>query len=83
VLLRVSRFHDGSSEASTQCHFTFHRNVTQKTASINVINCITTNQVLAFSALTLLVGRQEGHPACKKLEWWGAGVVICLEQGAD
>ena len=34
---------------------------------------------LAFSALTLLVGRQEGHPACKKTEWWGAGVVICLE----
>jgi len=33
----------------------------------------------AFSALTLLVGRQEGHPACKKTEWWGAGVVICLE----
>jgi len=32
-----------------------------------------------FSALTLLVGWQEGHPACKKLEWWGAGVVICLE----
>jgi len=29
----------------------------------------------AFSALTLLVGRQEG--------WWGAGVVVCLEQGAD
>jgi len=24
----------------------------------------------AFSALTLLVGRQEEHPACKKLEWW-------------
>jgi len=23
--------------------------------------------VFAFSALTLLVGRQEGHPACKKL----------------
>jgi len=37
----------------------------------------------AFSALTLLVGRQEGHPACKKLEWWGAGVVICLERDAD
>jgi len=33
--------------------------------------------------LTLLDGRQEGHPACKKTEWWGAGVVICLEQGAD
>ena len=34
-------------------------------------------------ALTLLVGRQEGHPACKKTEWWDAGVVICLERGAD
>jgi len=32
--------------------------------------------------LTLLVGRQEGHLACKK-QWWGAGVVICLERGAD
>jgi len=38
---------------------------------------------LAFSALTLLVGQQEGHPVCKKTEWWGAGVVICLERGAD
>ena len=37
----------------------------------------------AFSALTLLVGRQEGHLACKKLEWWGTGVVICLERDAD
>jgi len=33
--------------------------------------------------LTLLVGRQEGHPACKKTELRGAGVVICLERGAD
>jgi len=37
----------------------------------------------ASSALTLLVRRQEGHPACKKTERWGAGVVICLERGAD
>jgi len=37
----------------------------------------------AFSALTLLVGWQEGHPACKKTEWWGAGMVICLERGTD
>ena len=35
--------------------------------------------LVAFSALTLLVGRQEGHPAYKKL----SGEVICLEQGAD
>jgi len=33
--------------------------------------------------LTLLVGLQEGHAACKKLEWWDAGVVICLERGPD
>ena len=37
----------------------------------------------AFSASTLLVGRQEGHPACKKTQWCGAGVVICLERCAD
>ena len=37
---------------------------------------------MVFSALTLLVGRQEGHPAYKT-EWWGAGVVIYLERGAD
>jgi len=36
-----------------------------------------------FGALTLLVGRQEGHTACKKTEWWGTGMVICLERGAD
>jgi len=39
--------------------------------------------MVAFSALTLLVGRQEGHLAYKKTEWWSAGVVICLERGAD
>jgi len=38
---------------------------------------------ISFSALTRLVGQQEEHPACKKTEWWGAGMVICLEQGAD
>jgi len=32
--------------------------------------------------VTLLVGRQEEHLAVKT-EWWGAGVVICLERGAD
>ena len=42
-----------------------------------------TELVSAFSALTLLVGREEGHPACKKTEWWGAGVVVCLEQDSD
>jgi len=30
----------------------------------------------AFSALTLLVGREEEHPTCKRFEWCGAGVVL-------
>ena len=38
---------------------------------------------VAFSALTLLVGQQEGHLACKTIVWWDAGIVMCLGQGAD
>ena len=34
--------------------------------------------VLSFSALTLLVRRHEERPACKKIEWWGTDIVICL-----
>jgi len=42
--------------------------------------------IVAFSALTFLVGRQEGHPACKKwgmhwlvrMEWHPAGWSVCL-----
>jgi len=45
--------------------------------------------LVAFSALTLLVGRQEGHPACKNgggggghwliwMEWRPAGWSLCL-----
>jgi len=39
--------------------------------------------MIAFSTLMPLVGQQEGHPTCKKTEWWDAGVVLCLGQGAD
>jgi len=46
-------------------------------------NCLTAVIKFAFSVFMLLVGRQEDHPAFKKLEWWGTGVVICLERGAD
>ena len=55
--------------------------------------CITINLLIlycvllfiyAFRALTLLVARQEGHPVGKKtFEWWGTGMVICLERDAD
>jgi len=47
-----------------------------------ILTCMCLQCYCLFSALTLLVGRQEGHPACKK-NWWGAGVVIRLEQDAD
>jgi len=33
--------------------------------------------------LTLLVGRQEGHPACKKLSGGVLAWLSCLERGAD
>jgi len=46
-------------------------------------NTDTTDDLCAFNALKLLVGQQEGHPDCKKLEWWDAGVVIWLGRGAD
>jgi len=37
-------------------------------ASWNFPQCV--YAIYAFSALTLLVGRQEGHLACKKVGWW-------------
>jgi len=33
-----------------------------------------------FDAVGWAAGRPSG---LKKTEWWGAGMVICLEQGAD
>ena len=39
-------------------------------------------QIIAFSALMLLLGQQEGiRPV--KTEWWGTGMVISLNLGAD
>jgi len=46
------------------------------------IICLQLSLSCAFNALTLLVGHQEEHPACKNL-WRGAGMVICLEWGAN
>ena len=50
-----------------------------------VILYLVCRQKHAFSALMLLVGRQEGHLACRKLsgEVPGTGVVICLERDAN
>jgi len=49
----------------------------------NLGTLVTVKQVskvsAAYSALMLLVARQEGYLACKKTECWGTGMVICLE----
>jgi len=57
---------------------------------ISVLHNITLNVLLITSqifftrsALTLLVGRQEGHPACKKLSGDVLAWLFCLERGAD
>jgi len=39
--------------------------------------------VYGLQCFALLVWCQEQHPACKKIEWCGTGVVICLERGAN
>jgi len=40
-------------------------------------------KIFTFSAVMLLVGRQEGHPLQPvKTEWWDVGMVMCLGQGA-
>jgi len=50
--------------------------LSQKSLTVlSVETCFDVISLFAFSALTLLVGRQ----ACKKL----SGGVVCLEQGAD
>jgi len=40
-------------------------------------------ELVAFSALTLLVGVAGRASGLYKTEWWVAGMVICLEWGAD
>jgi len=37
---------------------------------LSKVNSSSSSNNMAFSALTLLVGWQEGHPACKKLSGW-------------
>jgi len=38
--------------------------------------------LVAFSALTLLVGRQEGHPACKKMGGWWRWALVSPDEVA-
>jgi len=55
-----------------QCYRTIVQN---KITEHGVIHC--------SSVLWCWLGGRKGIRPVKKLEWWGAGVVICLERGAD
>jgi len=48
-------------------------------AEMDICTIVSATDLYALRALTLLAGRHEGHPACKKTEWWSAGMVISLE----
>ena len=56
----TSIYVDNGSVATEFCDISHLRIVI---SFYNRVSC----SIFAFSALTLLVGRQEGHPACKKL----------------
>ena len=43
--------------------------VPRENSLVLLLYAISNQYIHAFSALALLVGRQEGHPACKKTEW--------------
>jgi len=61
---------DGWFKTGTVCRLLTEAVVTSmfgSGVSINLVHVIQLCVDSAFSALTLLVGRQEGHPACKKL----------------
>ena len=81
-----------SNNIITECQILWHKCYAKwpiwydTRCNITMNYCILKNHwcsVLALNALTLLVGWQEGYPTCKNMEWWGSGVVICLEWGAN
>jgi len=64
------------AKAEVQAHSRRGKNMCMQDRAREIQEYADTNS--AFSALTLLVGHQEGHLACKKTEWWDVGVVVCM-----
>ena len=76
-----------SASSPSTVLWAFH---TIQPSSSGIVVHLPENRVVAFSALTLLVRRQEGHPACKKMgndggghwlvqtEWHPAGWLVCM-----
>ena len=57
-----------------EAYMLFYVRYPKPAVRVNYFLCIVWH-ICAFSALMLLVGRQEGHPACKKLS---GGVLVWL-----
>ena len=72
-------FSDDPTMYSPQSMHTDNTTISTSAATLRVksglVNCTLGDVMVAFSALTLLVGWQEGHPACKKLS---GGVLVWL-----
>jgi len=69
-----------ADDSSPACRTTTHPETKELPTSIGtvpftVVSCLYIFSIIAFSALTLLVGWQERHPACKKLS---GGVLVWL-----
>jgi len=69
---------DDKSEGRTVLFSTAYTTVCNTVICIHIILIllICFCHISAFNALMLLVGRQEGHPACKTTQWWDAGMVV-------
>ena len=92
-LLRFS-IHDGMDAGTDplDTHTIQYKHITWRTCirrqtyhfSVILLQCLLPTVPTAFSALTLLVGRHEEHPSCKKLSGGVlAWLCVCLERGAD
>jgi len=64
----------GTIKTGNDEHFSINFQKTERVINRQVILKNGQQSVLSFSDMTLLVGRQEGHPACKKL----SGVLVWL-----
>ena len=68
----TTAFHHPSSSTAASAHNHMHSGA-GKTCSFCItylLNHASMCSVHAFTALTLLVGQQGGHPTCKKLSGW-------------
>jgi len=54
------------SQGSVNTHFRYERTLNDKFTNLLLNLIVTYENWQSYSALTLLVGRLEGHPACKK-----------------